>query len=425
MSQAIFNSLGSNYSQELIRLFSSFKKQPTKQQSRFERELKERLGNHFNGDVILTYKGRDAIELALQPLEEANVQQGVITQGLACHAIEEGIVRSGLVPVYADLEQHSLSPSVRTIEDAAKRAKEDGVQVSAVFIQHTLGYANPVSQIADYCRKNNLMLIEDLAQSFGGSVNTELELGILADVVICSFGRDKVIDAVSGGAVIFKKSYWERLGEFSTQWIQQLSPTEFPPSSAVGKELMYPEITSFIQRTHDVGVGKLVFKFAKMLGLLTSPIATVVDSPTRLPAAYISMALWQLDHLEEQLKHRRLIAEIYVQKLRDVPGIRCLVDPATLNTDTHLRVPIMFDDPRKMREVIDQATAQNIHIIDRWYRSVVDSGSLNYPSVYRPGDCPVAESTANRLLNLPTHVRISADDAVRVAHVITQVMANT
>lgn len=418
MTAPIFNSLGSNYTPELIALASQFQPHPTKDQSAVSKKLTERLGNHFGGETLLTYKGRDAIELALKPLAELNMQQGVLTQGLACHAIEEGILRAGLIPIYVDLEANTLCPSVKTLELGMRRAKELGVTVTAVFLQHTLGYSNPVSEIATFCQNNRLILIEDLAQSFGAADSSGVELGTFADVVVCSFGRDKVLDAVSGGAVIYKESYWEKVGGESKTWIAQHQPTEEPPAAAVRKELQYPALTDFIRRTHQIGIGKLLFKLAKMFGLLTSPISTPVEHPTLLPAGYSRLVLWQLDHLEEQLKHRRQIAEIYLQLLKPLQEAVCLVDPAQLNTDIHLRVPLLFSSPEMMRKVIAECTAQNIHITDRWYRTVVDSGSLNYSTLYQLGDCPNAEAVAARLLNLPTHLKISAGDAERVAQVI-------
>jgi len=425
MPSAIFNSLGSNYSEEMIRLVSSFKKHPTKKQHELEQDLKERLGNHFAGDVILTYKGRDAIELVLRPLAESNVQQAILTQGLACHAIEEGIVRAGLLPIYVDLEKNSISPSVKTLEEGMKRANEVGAIVTAVFLQHTLGYANPVSDIVAFCKAHDLLLIEDLAQSFGAFDQEGLELAMSADAVICSFGRDKVLDAVSGGAVIFKKKYWDQVGANSSEWLPQLQPREYPPSSVVKKELLYPEITSMIQNTYDVGIGKLMFKLAKAFGVLTSPISTPLAYPSTLPAAYISLVLWQLDHLEDQLKHRRQIADIYIHALQHCPGVKCLALPERINTDIHLRLPLLFDDPQNLDQVIRRATSENIHITDRWYRAVVDSGSLNYVSIYQVGECPNAESVASRLLNLPTHVKILPGDAQRVSQIILEVMSNS
>jgi dTDP-4-amino-4,6-dideoxygalactose transaminase len=256
MNTAVFHSLGSNYSRELIDRVQPFISHPMARHHSFEKDLIERLAHHFDGRVLLTYKGRDAIELALRPLVDQRTQQAVITQGLACHAIEEGILRAGMIPVYADLEEGTLGPSAQTIVQAYERAKNQGLQVTAVFLQHTLGYANPVSKISRFCEERGLVLIADLAQSFGAKDDQDIELGFRADVVICSFGRDKVIDAVSGGAVIFRPSFWEHISGEPQGWIEQLTPILQPPTSSVFKEMLYPSLTRLIREQHGSGLGE-------------------------------------------------------------------------------------------------------------------------------------------------------------------------
>lgn len=420
MAKPIFNSLGSNYPEEFIESGAAFQSDPTRNQEELSQQLRERLQNHFDGDVILTYKGRDAIELVLRPIAEQTPQGGVLTQGLACHAIEEGILRAGLTPIYVDIAEGTLGPSLQTLEAGLHRAKELNVEPKVVFLQHLLGYANSVEEIRAFCTKQKLLLIEDLAQSFGASDRDELELGLSSDAVICSFGRDKVIDAVSGGAVVYTQAYWEKLGADARHWLTKLQPSEFPPMDVVKKELAYPGLTAMIQKTHQLGLGRLIFKLAKLTGRLTSPIATAVQHPTRLPAGYVQLALWQLDHLEEQLTHRRQLALIYHEALQSIPGVSCFIRKEQLQQDIHLRVPVLFDSTGQLQQTLAALAAREIHLTDRWYRKVVDSGSLNYPSLYQAGQCPVAEFTADRLLNLPTHGKISVADAERIVQAIQE-----
>jgi dTDP-4-amino-4,6-dideoxygalactose transaminase len=73
-----------------------------------------------------------------------------------------------------------------------------------------------------------------------------------------------------------------------------------------------------------------------------------------------------------------------------------------------------------MQTILTALKEQRIYVSDRWYRAVVDSGSLNYPSIYQAGQCPVAESVATRLLNLPTHIHVSPEDAERIAQIIVE-----
>lgn len=427
MKRPIFNSLGSNYSPEVVKLASKNVLDPFRDDDHVLSRLEEELEKRFDGVALLVYKGRDAIELALKAVmhfgaSKKHTALAVLTQGLACHAIEEGILRAGYEPVYVDLEKQTLGPSARTLEEGLRDAKAHGLEVQAVFIQHTLGYANPVPEIRRFCDRYGIVLIEDLAQSFGAQDTAGNVLGSQADIVICSFGRDKVLDAVSGGAVIVKHEKFRVAHREVLGWKNGVALTSFPPKSVVRKEMMYPRLTEWIRSTHALGLGKLLFQLAKSLRLLTSPIASPTKHTTALPASYARLVLWQVEHLEKQLAHRRQIARIYGEALAHVPGIQCLARVHDDNQDIHLRVPLLFDDPTAMSAVINACQAAQIYISDRWYRSVVDSGSLSYASRYQPKSCPVAEYTVSRLLNLPTHRHISVQDAERIVHVIRQVL---
>lgn len=430
MKTPLFNSLGSNYFPEFIRTASASAWHPFTDATKQVNTLEQTLGDRFNGVAIAVYKGRDAIELALRAMLELGKkskdekQIGVITQGLACHAIEEGIQRAGCVPVYVDLHPGTLGPSVATIEEGLRWAKANDIEVRAVFLQHTLGYANPVSEIRRLCDRYGLVLIEDLAQSFGAQDREGKELGSMADIVICSFGRDKVLDAVSGGAVIIKHGFFGAHTRELTAWKTTNYPRLSPPRSAVIKEMSYPKLTSVIRATHASGVGKILFKVAKALHLLTSPISSPTSIPTYLPAAYAGLVLLQYQRLQTQLKHRRAVAAVYFEELSSVEGIEVLANPDQLDHDIHLRVPVLFSDPETMSSVIIACRKVGVFLSDRWYRAVVDSGSLNYQSVYRKGSRPTAEYTAQRLLNLPTHQYTSLEHARTISRIIKEQLHN-
>lgn len=416
MQNVIFNSLGSNYTPELVALANTYKDKPHSGEAEVTQKVSDELSKVFGGHSVFVYKGRDAIELVCRPLAEATTEKvAVLTQGLACHAIEEGMLRAGVMPVYVDLEKGTLGPSVSTLKDAMSRAEKQKLSVRAVFLQHTLGYANPVKEIREFCSAHNLLLIEDLAQSYGAKDVDGKLLGSTADAIIFSFGRDKVLDGVSGGAVLFTEVFWKKLKRDGKAWIASRTPTVYPPGQHVQKELFYPGLTQLIQSTHRIGVGKFIFKAAKAAGYITSPIAAVVDKPTMLPGAYLRLVHTQLKYITQQLTHRRKIAKTYSEAFAGYEAATCLVDLERIESDIHLRVPLLFKSEKTLQKVVAACTAQNIHLSDRWYRTVVDSGSLNYPTIYKAGDCPEAEHVSKILLNLPTHHKVTVEDAQRIA----------
>ena len=146
--------------------------------------------------VALTKNGRSALALAL----EYTIPKGskVIINGFTCYAVYEAIKAAGMKPVYADIDPETLNFTKETIE---KVLDED---VKAIIVQNTLGIPAPIKDIEKIVKKNRLKLIEDLAHCAGMKYEDGREAGQVGDAVAFSFGKDKVIDTISGGALILR-----------------------------------------------------------------------------------------------------------------------------------------------------------------------------------------------------------------------------
>jgi perosamine synthetase len=403
MSHPIFHSLGSNYSSEFV---TASLKNIFFPDSAAKEKLRSSLNQRFQGKSFLFYKGRDAIEFAFRAYG-IGANATVLTQAFTCLAIEEAITRAGATPMFVDLEKEQLNPSVVTLEKALKKA----TNVRAVLIQHTLGYPADIQQIQQWCKKNNLLLIEDLAQSLGALDADGNEVGMYADVVICSFGRDKIIDTVAGGASIFKKAGFH---------IESISVDKKVPFPIILRDMLYPFFTSIIRNTHQIGVGKILFQVLKRLNLLTSPIESPTRKMAELPAQYAALALFQFKNLEAQLLHRRTIARKYSEELQkmNLPNVTVLFEFTSekkLGQCVHQRFPIIVKDPGALSK---ELAKQQIYLSDRWYRKAVDFGSLKKKTEYEAGSCPNAEELAQYIFNLPTHQFISQDDTQKILQAI-------
>lgn len=390
----IFNSLGSNYT--LSDAWLAIQQLGIKKDQR--PKLIQRLDHKFAGQTHLFYKGRDAIEFTLRSYGIGQGDQ-VITQAFACFAIEEGIVRTGAKPVYVDIAPQTLNPSVATLETARQSAP----QAKAVLIQHTLGLPAPILAIKKWCHQHQLLLIEDLAQSIGAVDEQGQPLGTLADAIILSFGRDKIIDAVSGGAAIFKLK--------PTQLAQaEALVSSTLDSNIVVKDMLYPLLTWLIRQTHSLGIGKIIFQICKRTGWLTSPIASPTQQMVKLPSAYAPLIWRQLDQLASSLQDRRKKASYYAADLKLISGD--LIDRAA-----NLRVAFLIAKPDQLTKSLTKA---GIYLTDRWYRQPVDCGSLNCHSEYIKGSCPNAELAAQQVVNLPTHRGINLASIEKIVQLIQQ-----
>jgi len=395
-NKPLFGSLGSNYSWKflgtaLLGLFRS----ATTEERLLGAEL-YRLFPKFN-DQETFYSGRDAVTSALDLLGVSK-GDGVLLQAFTCAAVEEAVLRTGAEPVFVDVGSGEVNLNVETLEHAFS---ESQVHCKAVIVQHTLGVPAEIEKIRTWCDERELLLIEDLAQSIGAvDIKGDL-LGTHADAVALSFGRDKIIDAVHGGVTLAKT----RVESSGVALVVNTS------NKSSFHTISYIATTLLVRTFHDVGVGKVIYRLAKELGIIYSPVIVKEKPGTGLNKLNSRLALSQTKVLLKSVKHRQNIAKIYFSLLKKYS----LVTKEALETGSFVRFPISISQPDQMSK---QLQRENIFITDRWYRAPVDSGSHSWKTAYRDGSCPNAEALSESVLTLPTHPGITPDDAVRIASAI-------
>src|SRR3989344_1193162 len=113
----IFNSLGSNYNLKYVlkSLFSNATYQNQK--------LKNFLEEKYQGKVILTYKGREALTLALEILNLPK-ESCVAINGFTCYAVYKAIETAGYTPICLDLDDKNSDLNFST-ETLGKILKEN------------------------------------------------------------------------------------------------------------------------------------------------------------------------------------------------------------------------------------------------------------------------------------------------------------
>ncbi len=395
MSRPVFNSLGSNY--WLTYALVALEQLISADESALA-ELKQVLEKKYQGDAYFFYKGRDAIEFVLASCHVGK-DDVVMTQAFSCFAIEEAIERVGAEPVFVDVEKDTLNLSVKTLDAALK--KNPHAKIKAVIIQHVLGQPADTIAISRWCNQHQILLIEDLAQSISAKNKDGSEVGKYGDVIIFSFGRDKVVDAVAGGAAVFKQK-----NTFADELYERMSKRIAP--TIIIRDMLYPVLTWTIRKTHRILIGKVLFQILKKLRVLTSPIESPTTEMMKMPPHYAALALLQWHTLIGRQNHRQKIARIYKNLLPQKQH-------SAVEESANLRYPFFTKNPD---ELTRNLLSSHIYLTDRWYRKPIDFGSLGLHTRYHADDCPNAESLAATILNLPTHRGISEQDAKRIVAAI-------
>lgn len=389
----VFNSLGSNYTFQFVldALFTKNKKQ-------YADSLIEYLEKKYQGKALLLYKAREAITLALHMFRLPKDSYVAIT-GFTCYAVYEAIIKAGYIPYYLDIDD-SLNFSSTTLE----KAFIQNPSIKAIIIQNTLGIPCDIEKISALCKKYNCFLIEDLAHSVGAIYANGKKAGTIGDCTIFSFSMDKIVDAVSGGALIMRK----KIAEYP----YTLKPVLLKQQI---KNRLYPLFTFLIRKTYSIKLGKLIHAVLKNFCLLSAPIESPSgNSLHSLPLWQCHLAYEQLAHLENNVKQRRTIATIYGAKINNSLQLRKATN--RINKSINLRFPIFTE---KKHSLIEYLKKYNIHISDTWYDAPIAPKKYMKKTNYTH-QCPRAEKIAEHIVNLPTHHVISEKQALVIALIINK-----
>lgn len=389
---SIFNSLGSNYNAAfaLKTLFAGNKKF-------HHSELISIIENKYSGTALLFYKGREAIEASLKVL---GLPAGsyVAINGFTCYAVVKAIGDAGCKVAYMDIDS-SLNFSANTL----LKKLESNSKIKVVIIQNTLGYPCDIKEIQKICTHEKIVLIEDLAHSVGTRYTNGKEAGTVGDITVLSFSQDKIIDGISGGAVIVRNKEYKDIikNDFANiETHQQL------------RDRFYPFFTLLIRKTYPLKVGKVLHRIVKNLNFLSQPMGEMKGKMHILAPWYCQLIKFQFGVLDKNIDHRRKISSVYQKNLPADVLISELV--GEIDSSSNLRFPIVIDDRIGL---INFLKKNGVYVSDIWYDSPIAPKRYLNLANYK-GECPTAEKISDRILNLPTHINVSLQDAERMSGVI-------
>ena len=390
---SIFNSLGSNYT-----FGQAFKHLFARGTSADYDQLVQELSERYDGEAYLFYRGREALRNALT-LAGLKKDAAVAINGFSCYAVDEAVTNAGYTPAYLDIDKNQLHFTAKTLE----KAIEDNPKIQAVINQNTLGYACDIAGIEAVCKEHDLVLIEDLAHSLGLVYPDGREAGTVGDFTMLSFGRDKVVDAVAGGALIAHK----KVGE---QWKKRLKrETHLPTRNQQRVDRLYPLSTWKVRVFFRIGLGKLLQIGFRKAGLLPRATDGNFNGFTDLPDHNAKEVRALLFRLKPANIRRRQIAAIYRDVLPKDIIPKIAQEPE--GKPVELRFPILVNERDTLLYKLKQ---KGIHIADTWYDAPIAPPRFMKETSY-DGQCSTSESTTKKLLNLPTHRNISPDQARELA----------
>ena len=366
-------------------------------------ELKQELKKVLPGEPALFTSGRQALFAVLRALD---VRPGheVIVQGYTCVVVPNAIHASGAVPVFADIDRDTLNLTKESVEACITQ------RTKAVICQHTFGIPAPVKELRPLCDKHGIVLIEDMAHVIPDHSGPET-IGKYGDFLLLSFGRDKAISGIEGGAVMSRDPAMARKiagmeqAAIRRQWWEVARLLEYPAR-------MY----AIVRPLSSTDLLRPVLWAMRQLRLI-APVLTAEEkegsmSPLlyKLPNACAALALGELRRLETINNRRRRITDFFLRygKEHGWPMPQGIVPGFPLQ-----KFPLFVKDAQRKRAILRK---ENIHLNDGWTNCVVCPETVNMDIMdYHWGKDLTAEAACEQILSLPTHPTMTVFQAERLA----------
>ena len=363
-------------------------------------ELTQALEKYFSLRVFPINSGRSAIYLVLKAAG-INKNDEVIIQSYTCNAVPNPIIWAGAKPIYADIDPNTLNVDPVDVE------KKITPKTKAILLQHTFGRPGPIQQLQVIAKRRSLYLIEDCAHALGAKYNGK-KLGTFGDAAILSFGREKVISSMAGGAIIVRnqKLLKNVVGEV----------TQLPKMSIRRLSEEFFNFFTWRLLLRRIYFNETGYKFIKSLNnydffnVVTAEKEKVGERPKwypgTLPNVLAAIALEEFTQLDNYNDARREIADYYLENIKN-PDFKLLPNHEGIYlriVALHIKAPAILAEARKRR-----------FWFGNWYNSPVYPKGVDEEKLgYAPGSCPKAEKTASETLNLPNYLGMSLENASEV-----------
>ena len=173
----------------------------------FEKKIEIYTGT---SKATATVNGTAALHAALH-VAGVNAGEVVITQALTFVATCNVLHHMGVTPAFVDVSKNTMGLCPRALEiflgenavikENQAYLKKSRKRIGAVVPMHTFGHPVELDELVQVCKKWNLVLVEDAAESLG-SFYKGRHTGTIGKYGAVSFNGNKVITTGGGGMVL-------------------------------------------------------------------------------------------------------------------------------------------------------------------------------------------------------------------------------
>ncbi len=169
------------------------------QVSALESMLAEYVGTKY---CVTCGNGTDALSLALM-VWDIGPGDAVFVPDFTFFASGEVVAFEGAIPVFVDIEEDTFNISPSSLEKAIQTVKKEGKLIPRAIVAVDLfGQPADFSEIRKVAEKYQLLILEDGAQGFGGSIGKKKACSF-GDISTTSFFPAKPLGCYGDGGAVF------------------------------------------------------------------------------------------------------------------------------------------------------------------------------------------------------------------------------
>ncbi len=331
-------------------------------------ELEQRLAAYAGAaHCVGVSSGTDALQIAMMA-EGIGRGHAVFLPAFTYTATAEVPLVLGATPVFVDVDPRTFQIDVADLRRRIASVRAEGVlRPRAVIGVDLFGQPAPWQELRAVAEEHGLFLLDDCAQSFGASLAGR-KLGREADATAISFFPSKPLGGYGDGGALL---------------------TDSAERAALYRSL----------RTHGEGTTRYEVLRTGMNG--------------RLDTLQAAVLLAKLDVFEEELAARERIARIYDAAL----GHRVTTPARVPDSASAWAVYAILLADTAARDAI-QASLRADGIPSAIYYPRPLHHQPAYAPHHRGSALPVSEDLATRILALPIHPDLTADQAAHVADAV-------
>lgn len=317
-----------------------------KEVSAFEAEFADYIGTKY---CVGLASGLDALWIAFRILGIGKGDE-VIVQGNTYIASVMGITINGATPVFVEPDKYFNI-------DASKIEEKITDRTRAILVVHLYGQASNMKSVVELCKKHDLRLVEDCAQSHGAKFDGQTT-GSFGDIGCFSFYPSKNLGAFGDGGAIVTNN--EKLNDIARIFRNY------------GSEKRYYNC--------------------------------VVGTNSRLDEMQAGLLRVRLRHMQELEEEKRRISQRYLAELRS----SSIILPCIREGATHIWHQFVIRVQQRQR-LIDYLNEKGINTIIHYPIPPHLSEAYQYLKVPE-GSLPITESYAESVLSIPLYNGMTVEE---------------